>query len=406
MMTRFVLPAAAVITAVVCLVFYEQVARLVLILGYTALGVLATIALAIGFFGSWILTEKIKMLRAHRIEAEKHAHVMTITDNGETWVRDTDPNAVYRNLTGSPSVHINGQNNQPTDLEIDLYRYRLAVMRRSPKVIEGSAELLPPQTSRIDLLTALDGVQRGLIVGASDSGKTTLLQWLVYRRKQVSKVVVIDPHAYPGKWAGCYVIGTGRNYAEIDRALAGLVQVMTKRYDEIGRGVITEGNHPRLTILIDEWRAIVHQLGRPASDAIKALLTESRKAAFSVFVASHSDRAKPLGLEGEYDLKDGFAIVRLALINGERQATIDTGNGEQPAMLPGSFTATQQAANLDFELDLTPQPAKADEQAQQDALFVQLVNEGMSRRQAALQAYGKEYAGALVTHCKNLLGEI
>jgi hypothetical protein len=37
---------------------------------------------------------------------------------------------------------------------------------------------------------------------------------------------------------------------------------------------------------IDEWRAITANLGKPAADAIKALLTESRKAAFSVFVAT------------------------------------------------------------------------------------------------------------------------
>ncbi|RMF03624.1 MAG: hypothetical protein D6768_05435, partial [Chloroflexi bacterium] len=219
-----------------------------------------------------------------------------------------------------------------------------------------------------------------------DSGKTTLLQWLVYRRRQISKVVVIDPHAYPDKWAGCYVIGTGRNYGEISLALIALVQIMTKRYDEIGRGVIHEGNHPRLTILIDEWRAIVHQLGKPASEAIKALLTESRKAAFSVFVASHSDRAKPLGLEGEYDLKDGFAVVRLVITDGQRQATIDTGSGEQPARLPGPFAVGGPAvvSQPDFDLDLTPQPTD------QEAQILTLHRAGESYSAIARQVFGSK----------------
>ena len=203
--------------------------------------------------------------------------------------------------------------------------------------LNTSPALLPaPQAAPVDLLAALDSVQRCLIVGASDTGKTTLLQHLVTRRLQSSKVVVLDPHAYPDKWPGCKVMGASRNYIEIDQALTGLVQLMTKRYEDIGRGLVVEGHHPRLTILIDEWRAIVFNV-KGASEAIKALLTESRKAAFSVFVATHSERVKALGIEGEGDLKDGFAVVRLSIINGQRLATLDTGNGEAPARLPGSF---------------------------------------------------------------------
>jgi hypothetical protein len=122
----------------------------------------------------------------------------------------------------------------------------------------------------------------------------------IRKKLPTSKVIVIDPHTYPDKWHGCVVVGTGRNYAEVDRALQALVRLMTKRYDEIGKGIVVEQGHTRITILIDEWRAIVYNV-KQAGEAIKALLTESRKAAFSVFVATHSDRAKPLGLEGEYD---------------------------------------------------------------------------------------------------------
>jgi GTPase SAR1 family protein len=227
-------------------------------------------------------------------------------------------------------------------------------------------------------------VQRGLIVGASGSGKTTLLQWLVNRRRQTSKVVVIDPHGWPDKWPGCYVVGAGRNYPEIDRALFGLLQLMDKRYTEIGNGTARESTHPPIVILIDEWRAIVANLGKPAAETIKALLTESRKAAFTVFVVSHSDRAKPLGLEGEYDLKDGFAMVRLALINGQRQATIDTGSGPQPALLPGILpTAFTHYAPPDFELDLTPKPSAQEQE------ILELHAQGMSLREISQAVYGE-----------------
>ncbi len=242
--------------------------------------------------------------------------------------------------------------------------------------------LLPAGTQPLDLLATLDRVQRGLIVGASDTGKTTILQWLVSR--STSQVVVIDPHAYPGKYpANCRVVGQGRNYAEIDHALTALVQLMTRRYDEIGRGLVAEMGHKRITVLIDEWRAITGNLGKSASDAIKTLLTESRKAAFTVFVASHSDRAEPLGLKGEYDLKDGFVIVKLSIVDGQRQATVDFGNGEVPAILPGPFVVSQTA--LSEPLDLDPPPAEPTELEQK---VLALSREGASLNEIARQVYG------------------
>jgi hypothetical protein len=219
-------------------------------------------------------------------------------------------------------------------------------------------------------------------VGASDSGKTTLLQWLVSRRLQSSRVIVIDPHTYPDKWPGCIVVGTGRNYQEIGRALDALVRLMTKRYEEIGKGTVAEQAHARITILIDEWRAIVYNV-KGASEAIKALLTESRKAAFSVFVATHSDRAKPLGLDGEYDLKDGFAIVRLSVVNGQRQATLDMGSGEMPVMLPGRYpTQSVEVAEAGEVIDLRPEPTPT------EARILTLHAEGVSYNEIARQVYG------------------
>jgi len=384
MMTRFVLPVIAVITAVVSLIFHEQVARLVVIIGYGLFSLVGALLIVISFFASWILAEKVRMVRARRIEQEKMAHVMVVSDNNETWVRDTDAQATWRNLTGSPTLYVNGVQSQPQDWELDLYRLKLAAMaqtRAAARIIPGQAQLLPP--APLDLLTALDAVQRGLIVGASDTGKTTLLQWLVNRRRQTSKVVVFDPHGWPDKWPGCYTVGNGRNYQEINRGLAGLLKIMDTRYTEIGQGVRRENSHPPLTILIDEWRAIVANLGKPAAETIKALLTESRKAAFTVFVVSHSDRAKPLGLEGEYDLKDGFALVRLAIVNGQRTATIDTGNGPQPATLPGplpgSFT---HYAPPDFDLDLTPEPTE------QEVQVLELHRQGASYNEIARQVFG------------------
>ncbi len=202
----------------------------------------------------------------------------------------------------------------------------------------GTKMAIKQQEQTIELLPALDNVQRTLIVGGSNSGKTTLLKHIVARR--TGAILVLDPHAYPEKYSsGCKVIGVGRDYPAIDIALQGLIGLMTARYAEIGRGEVAEMAHPPLTIVVDEWRAIVHNLGKPAGGYIATLLTESRKAAFSLFVGTHSERAAPLGIKGEADLKEGFTVVRLGWADGQRQATVNlNGSGLQVATLPGAFS--------------------------------------------------------------------
>jgi len=317
---------------------YAYVTELIGVTRFVVYILAMTLALtAIGLSVLFILSvrERVLTRQAARKQLQREAEVYAIvSETHGVFVREMNPSAAWRPLHLNPTTYQNGLQAEVSAAELAAWQTWTLRHRPHPiKPVEPHLLSAPPQ---IDLLAVLDAVQRCLIVGASDSGKTTLLQHLVRRRLHLSKVVVIDPHAYPDKWAGCVVVGTGRNYAEIDRALTALVRLMTKRYDDIGKGAVGEGHHPRLTILIDEWRAIVHNV-KTAGEAIKALLTESRKAAMSVFVASHSDRAKPLGLAGEYDLKDGFAIVRLFIVNGQRQATLDTGTGEVPALLPGPY---------------------------------------------------------------------
>lgn len=337
--------------------------------------------------------ERVLIKQAERKQLQREAEIYTIVSDHGVFVRDTNAKAVWRPLHLNPAARQNGIAAEPSPIEIAAWQ--TWTLRHRPSAFKDvSPQLLPEPNPTVDLLTALEAVQRCLIVGPSDAGKTTLLQWIISRRQTSSKVIVIDPHAYPHKWQGGKVIGTGRTYKDIDRALTALVQLMTKRYHEIGRGQVAEGQHPRLTVIIDEWRAIVYNV-KGASEALKALLTESRKAAFSVFVASHSDRAKPLGLEGEYDLKDGFAIVRLSVVNGQREATIDFGNGEVPANLPGPFAtvlsslipptvSSQPSAAPDQEivLDLEPTPT--------EARILDLFAQGESISAIAQQVFGSK----------------
>lgn len=359
----------------------EQAARLVIYVGTAAI-LTGLVVSAVFFVLSGI--ERFRMRRAERRQVEKavNLEVVTAAHGEQVYIRELDNRAVWRAAHLDSRVTVNGRPGQVTETE-----YRAWAFFNTPRIpaVTGPQQALIPGVVQIDLLAALDSVQRCLIVGASDSGKTTLLQWLVSRRLNTSRVIVIDPHSYPEKYpASCDVIGQGRNYPEIERALNALVKLMTKRYDEIGRGLVAEMHHSRVTILIDEWRAITGALGRPASDAIKALLTESRKAAFSVFVASHSDRARPLGLEGEYDLKDGFCIVRLAVVNGNRTATLDTGNGEVPAVLPGPFAGAAPQIIEHSELLDYSEPGPTDQERQ----VLDLAESGASKAQICELVWG------------------
>lgn len=233
------------------------------------------------------------------------------------------------------------------------------------RVIEALAEpaqmaMLPASAGpQVNLLDVVSKEQRVLIKGVSNAGKTNLLQWIASRKQATSKVLVIDPHSSPDKWAGCQVVGTGSNHPEIEIALDRLIALMVKRYQDIAAGKVQEGQHSRLTILIDEWMSIAYQCAN-AKEAIVRLLTESRKAAFSIYIGSHSERVASLGLDGKGDLRDGFCLVRLYLANGERSATIDYGNGEQAALLPGPFSAGPVMESSEFiNLDIEPTPTEA-----------------------------------------------
>jgi len=310
-------------------------------------------------FVGLIFRERLLKVRANRKLAERDVEVMVVTANEgqQVFIRDLQPIA-WRNAHLDTRVYATGRSNEPSPIE--LIAWRTYQLRHRPSAIEAAASpLLAPQ-SAVDLLAVLDSAQCVLIVGERDAGKTTLLQHVISRRLGRSQVVVLDPHSHPTRWpSGCQVIGTERDFLKIETALKALMVLMNKRYREIGRGIVREGEHPSVTVIIDEWRAIIYSLGKPASDIIKALLAESRKTNIDVFVGTHSERVKALGIEGEGDLKDGFVIVRLGVnkLTKERLATVDYGEGELPVTLPGPFRSPQpQLSNGQKVIEVEPKP--------------------------------------------------
>ncbi|MEM7033860.1 MAG: GTPase domain-containing protein [Chloroflexota bacterium] len=330
----------------------DEITKVVRYLLYLGAGLLLLGLVGVLVFAILIFLERYLQERASRKALEHEANVMVVkADEGQqVFIRDIKQ-ATWRNAHLDTQVYATGQATDPNQVEVRLWQtYQL---RHRPSVMSQVETPLLALPSQADLLTILDQAQVALVVGQRDAGKTTVLQHLISRRIGRSHVLVLDPHSHPTRWPqGCKVVGTERNFPKIKEALIALEGLMNKRYREIGRGIVQEGAHPSVTVIIDEWRAIVYNLGKPASNIIKTLLAESRKTNIDVFVGTHSERVKALGIEGEGDLKEGFVLARLTInkMTKERSATVDYGDGELPVTLPGSYVGHNPKAIIEPDL--------------------------------------------------------
>jgi GTPase SAR1 family protein len=234
------------------------------------------------------------------------------------------------------------------------------VVQQQAQVVQVQAHQLGqgvpmlPMPTR-NLMDALRNEECLLIWGQKGAGKTTVLLHLIRERlMRGHEVKVFDPHAFPNKWLSAQVVGLGREYEAIDRGLSGIVDLMTTRYQEIARGEVREGEHPHLTIIVDEFRSIVANVSDVAKDkssdvlesreSVKTLLTEARKTNINIALISHSKGVKALGMKGEGDLREGLAVVHLIKDeHGQRRSEVSF-SGDKPIemALPGPFTAKSQ----------------------------------------------------------------
>lgn len=346
--------------------------------------VLSFVAIIISLF--W-LREKFLTLQAERKQKEHQ----TIQD-GYGFIHLVNlANGHSQNLTLDARAYRNGHYEEPTNTELETFRSILMARHAaSSRMIEQVA--LPATTIENvpELMTILKDAQRVLIKAISNGGKTTLLQHIADSRIKSESVLVLDSQSYPDKWpTKCKVIGAGSNHQVISIALDNLIELMVKRYQEIGQGLVKEGQHPKLTIIIDEWMAIVDECPN-AGDVVRRLLTESRKAAFSIFIGSHSERVKSLGLDGRGDLRDGFLIVRLEIENGEHKATYDYGRGERPCLLPGNYISVERDdSTLEF-LELKEPDVVIDKKLSERQLkILELVKQELSDNEIAIQVFKK-----------------
>jgi energy-coupling factor transporter ATP-binding protein EcfA2 len=165
------------------------------------------------------------------------------------------------------------------------------------------------------ILPKLTPAQRLIITGGSDAGKSTLVKHLIAARSNHSKIILIDPHA-PNKVLGHDVIGTGRDFEAIGRALESLVWLMTTRYQDVRDGILGYGDHERVSVFIEEWTSIQRKVER-AGEWFETLLTESRKVNIHLTVISHSPNVDTLGVSAQ--IRKSAIIVELIGGQGQRR---------------------------------------------------------------------------------------
>jgi hypothetical protein len=320
-------------------------------------GLAAFIALV---YQVWAGAEKMLAMRAERHKVEHEAQITAITAPADHNVIIHERGGIIRNVALDARFVIRpNENRAATNEEMQAWALWHSLHATRHVARNEIGDLLEVPQGPVMLMPALQNVDRALIIGNSGAGKTTLLQHVISQRQ--GDVVVIDPHDDRHTWpANAQIIGGGQDYDEIERALLALVEEIRRRYQERATGQSLDFD--LLTVIVDEWRQIT-QNTREAADSIKTVLTGGRKVRTACIVASHSERARPLGLEGEADLKDGFAIVRLQgskELNIPFTATLDMGDGEIPVVLPGPYMTVEKPERLlidpaSIELPMTPQ---------------------------------------------------
>lgn len=405
---RNLIITVTIITVVVSLIFHKQVANIVLVIGYTIAILFATLATLTLFFGGWNLAERVRLIRARRIEAEKQAHVMTITDNGETWVRDTDGKATWRNLTGTPALYVNGQQHIPQEWEIELHRLKLAALahtRVAAQVIPGQAQLLPGDTvAPLDLLTVFtQPLQAYAIIGGQQTGKTFQARNIAaYWVGRGIKPVVIGPKWDKGEWGGCYLIGGNGDFTAVEWGINLVRRLVEQRH----AAQVAHKSHPIQPIFFDDWTPIVD-----AVSSARALVLEATTLYASVnvllYFILHSDTAHAWGVDRKgAALKDNFVKLLIqpaydaaGLIDRNRTAGVIRFAGESTERPTRLFTTSPPSLGRPVVVSAGRVKPSA-----QEAQILKLHESGESLSEIARRVYGSK-GGKQVNQIKEIINQ-
>jgi GTPase SAR1 family protein len=236
-------------------------------------------------------------------------------------------------------LRVTGQLDQPRGLEestpldyaifgvLWVYHQVARIADRTASPARSSAPEHRESASDSPLVSLLTGALHLLVIGPSRSGKTSLVHALAMNWRQTNRVMVCDPDAAPGLWAGCEVSGAGDDFPAIDVALEQLHIEITRRREQRARGV---RQFPSLRVILCEYADIARYCEKSRS-IIEDCLRRGGKLGISLVLDVQDKQRKTLDLDGATHLLQNFSHiceVRKSA-TGNRTATVIVNDGEQ-----------------------------------------------------------------------------
>lgn len=301
-MKLYIFGAITIITLVFCLIFWQQIVNAILIVGTVAAALIGVAGIVGLFFGAWYLREKMKTIRAARIEAEKQANVMVVTSGHQVFIRETDHNANWRAAHLDPRFYANGSYSEPTPTEAHSYK-----VFHSPRLAQGNTLQLPEtiEAEPLDLLTVFtQPTQSYAIIGGQQSGKTFQARHIAnYWIAKGIKPLVIGPKWDKGEWGGCILLGGNGDFQAVADGITIIRRIVETRHANVNKA---HKEHRILPVFFDDWTPIVDAVANARAMVLEATTLYASVNVLLYFIL-HSDTANAWGVDRKgAALKDNF----------------------------------------------------------------------------------------------------
>jgi hypothetical protein len=300
-MKLYLFGLVAIFALTVCLIFYQQIAAAIQLVGIVT-AVLLGIAGAGGlFFGGWYLKERIGVLRAQRRQADKDSHVMVVTSGHQVFIRDTDHSALWRAAHLDPRFYANGQYTEPTPTEANNYN-----VFHAPRLAGPGPALLPEtvESEPLDLLTVFtQPTQSYAIIGGQQTGKTFQARHIAnFWVSRGVKPLVIGPKWDKGEWGGCILLGGNGDFQAVSHGITVIRRIVEARHADTK----AHKEHKTLPVFFDDWTPIVDSMPNARALVLEATTLYASVNVLLYFIL-HSDTANAWGVDRKgAALKDNF----------------------------------------------------------------------------------------------------
>lgn len=410
MLTRLI-AALTLITIAICFIFADVIRAWLQVVG--VIGLIFLVITCLLFI--WIIYERARSSREDRLlkQNQRKAAGFTTQIDGYGMLHLINIiNGHTQNLTLDARAYRNGHYEAPTTDEVKTLHTILASRHSTTTqkmIVEGSTTPLN-QVVELDLLGIMTQLSQsyatiaGQRVGKSFQNQRIAQHWV----GSGINPIVIAPKWDKGEWLNCTLFGGQLNYKRVQQGI-GIVKHIAQERHESG---LAHNQHPILPVFFDDWTDIRKELGEDAEQLIIKASTMYATVNIILYFMLHADTVNAWGVD-----KIGAALhqnfIKLLIQPGFNEAgMIDRNRNIGWLLMPGQTKKDRRQVRLFSGMgqlllipDYVNQPVVT-QARDSDAYWVELVQSGKSRNEASLEAWGRKYAGDLVSRGRQLLGEI